>query len=58
MYAPFLAKLLTRIMVKRGCSVSVVERFVECDAVRFWYNGRVIVAHENQGLAEHRVHLV
>ena len=55
---PFSAKLLTRIMVKRGCGVPVVERFVECDALRFRYDGRVIVAHENQGLAEHRVHLV
>ena len=45
-------------MVKRGCGVPVVERFVECDALRFRYDGRVIVAHENQGLAEHRVHLV
>jgi hypothetical protein len=54
----FKAELLTRIMVKRGCCVSMMERFVKCNALRLRYDGRVVVAHENQGLAEHCVHLV
>jgi len=48
----------TRIMVKGGGDVPVVQRFVKCDALRLRHDSRVLIADKDQGLAEHLVNLV